>query len=142
MLFSVIAAIPLFVRVTSCDYATSGSDEEEIEQIEATTRGTAAEQKALREKYNGTIPVTWTRSKQPYSRDNADNYKVDVLHYLWRENWQGKHLYLAHNFKDEDGDLMYEDIIFYFDNKDSCADGYYIYLNTLPFETTDTDDDD
>lgn len=141
LFLSVIAAIPLSVLVSACDDAASGSDEGAIEQIEAINTGSAAEQKALLEKYNGTIPDTWTRSDRPYSRDNADRYGAEVLIYLWRENWQGKHLYLAHNFKDEDKAVMYEDIIFYFDNKDSCTDGYYIYLNTLPIESADSDDD-
>ncbi len=131
ILFSIhLCFILLF---TSCD--DSSTEEEEVQQVEFTIpEARADDRKALYNKWNGTFPVNWTRSGTPYSSDSATAFSADVIINTYQKNWQGKWIYLAHNFKNEDGEKMYDDIIFFFDNMTSCIDGYYIYLNTLPLE--------
>ena len=150
LFFSVIAAIPLFVLVNACDDSASESNEDEINQIEPPIQDLPSEEiMELRKKYSWIVPTSWTRSERAYSSDDKDGYIADAFVKTWQQNWQGKNLYLARNFKDKDGKLLCEEkdekgnvnIIFYFDNKDSCQDGYYIYLNTLPVESAASDDD-
>ncbi len=131
LFFLFLSAHFLFI---SCDDSSS-TEEKEVEQVNATIPDASTNDKAaLFEKWDGTIPFNWTRSSNYYSQSNVDGYSADVIIQTYRENWEGKQIYLAHNFKNEDGQTMYEDIIFYFDNMSSCGDGYYIYLKTLPFE--------
>ena len=125
----------LFISVLfsfgSCDDSASAP------QVEADEKGTDDEKRSLHGLWKGTIPETWVRSDYAYSKDNGDGYSADVIVKTWQQNWEGKWLYLAHNFKNGKGEKMYGDIIFFFDNKSSCTDGYYIYLNTLPLEDED-----
>ncbi len=142
VLLSVISVTAVLLLFTACDDSASG--EEEITQIEASENGSEDMKTDLWNKWveNLIIPETWVRSQRPYSEDKADGYSADAIKFTYQQNWQGKSLYLAHNFRDEDGDLMYEDIIFFFDNKYSNDDGYYIYYNTLPLKDDPPEEED
>lgn len=128
-----IATIFAFSYV-SCDDSAAGSDKEE-EEPEAIIADSSYEGKRyLYEKWKGIIPDGWIRSSRPYSEDNEKGYKAETLINTYTKSSNGKPLYLAHNFADEQENKMYDDIIFYFDYKAENPDGYYIYLNTLPIE--------
>ena len=119
---------------SSCSDSSSDS-EDEVYQVEVVETGTSNEKKALQDKFSQyfdyKVPVTWTRSNRYYSQDDENGFSADVICNTYLQNWQGKWIYLARNFRNEDNEKMYDDIVFFFDNKDSCPDGYYIYLNTL-----------
>ncbi len=141
ILFSLLPFILLLCG--SCD--DSGSkEEEEVYQIKVEETGTSSELSALRQKFSQYFdskqPLTWTRSSSYYSKDNENGFSADAICNTYQQNWQGKWIYLAHDFKNEDGEKMYDDIIFFFDNKENCTDGYYIYLNTLTPQS-DSDED-
>ncbi len=136
-----VAAVLLFL---SCDDSASG--EEDIEQIVASEKGDSDIKNSLWNKWaeNLILPETWVRSPRPYSEDNEDGYTdTDAIFMTYQQNWQGKPIYLARNFRDEDGKILIEgDIIFFFDNKYSNDDGYYIYYNTLPLKDEPPEEDD
>ncbi|MBQ9539032.1 MAG: hypothetical protein IJU95_07150 [Treponema sp.] len=129
---SSILALPLICA--SCDDSASSSDEE-IEQVEAKDKGSRDEINDLRSKYDWSLPENWIRSHTYYSADNVNGYDADVINFTFQQNWQGKNLYLARNFKKENGEILVNgDIIFYFDDKLENSDGYYIYYNKLPLD--------
>ena len=143
ILLTVLLSMSALLLFAACDDSASG--EEKIDQIVAAETGSAEMKVYLWNKWseNFIVPETWVRSARPYSEDNPDGYKkTEAIFNTYQQNWQGKQLYLAHNFRDEGGNLMYEDIIFFFDNKFSNSDVYYIYYNLLPLrdEPPETDD--
>ena len=112
VLFSIV---PMLLLCTACDDSASSKDDD-IEQVAVPqTNASYDDALALFRKWNGTVPSGWTRSSRYYSADNQTGFSADVFYSYLPSNWQGKQLHLAHNFKDEDGNVMYEDIIFFFD---------------------------
>lgn len=145
ILLTVLLSMSALLLFAACDDSASG--EEEIDQIVAAETGSLEKKNELWYKWaeNYLIPETWVRSERFYSETNKNGYYADAIRDGYRENWQGKHIYLAYNFKDEnENSLCGEDsyIIFFFDNKFSNSDGYYIYYNLLPLrdEPPETDD--
>ncbi|MCR5621055.1 MAG: hypothetical protein K6G18_04290 [Treponema sp.] len=122
---------------TSCDDSAAGSDEDTDEPAALTTDSSYEARLDLYTKWKGIIPDGWTRSSRPYSEDNEKGYSADTLINTFMQSSNGKALYMAHNFKDEHGTTMYDDILFYFDYKANNPDGYYIYFNTLPIDEPD-----
>ena len=144
-LLSVISMASVLLLFAACD--DSAVADEEIEQIEAAETGSADRKAELWRKWteNLIIPETWVRSQRPYSEDKEDGYSADTISNTYQQNWQGKYIYLAYNFRNEDGNFLCGSdsyIIFFFDNKYSNDDGYYIYYNTLPLKDEPPEEDD